>query len=99
MSGPTLGGILGGFAKEAPVLVGKIAEALSAAGFRLDLGPMTPDARKHFGDVDDRIAAKLDERSELDRARSRQVGALSVHVHQNDDVHDTEPPPPNASER
>ena len=98
MSGPTIGSILGGFAKEAPALVGKIAEALSTAGFRLDLGPMTPDAGKHFSDVDKRIAAKLDERTELDRGRSRQVGALSVHVHEND-ARDTDRPPPNVSER
>ena len=94
MSGPTIGSILGGFAKEAPALVGKIAEALSTAGFRLDLGPMTPDAGKHFSDVDKRIAAKLDERTELDRGRSRQVGALGIHVQENGDTRDTDRPPP-----
>lgn len=48
MSSPTIGSILGGFAKEAPDLVGKIAEALTSAGIPLDLGPMTPDVRAKF---------------------------------------------------
>lgn len=40
-----------------------------------------------------------DERSEL-TGRSRQVGALRVHVQQNDDAHDTDRvPPPRESER
>jgi hypothetical protein len=37
------------------------------------------------------IAASQDERSEL--ARSRQVGGLGIHIHRNDDAHDTERPP------
>lgn len=48
MSAPTLGSVLSGFAKEAPDLVGRIGEALSEAGFPLDLGPMTPDVRARF---------------------------------------------------
>jgi hypothetical protein len=73
-----------------PETLGGVAGLFAAAGHPLDLGPMTPDAAKHFGDVDKRIDAQIaahqDERSELDRAKARstQVGALGVHVHEND---------------
>lgn len=76
-----------------PEVLGGVASLFAAAGHPLDLGPMTPDARRHAKAIDDRIAAKLDERSELDRARSRQVGALGIHVHRND-AHDTDPAMP-----
>lgn len=62
MSKPTIGSILGSFAKEAPELVGRIGEALSSAGIPLDLGPMTPDVRRRF----DAIAAE-----ERDRLRKK----------------------------
>lgn len=45
----------------APAIFDAIGAAFRGLGYELDLGPMTPDARKHFGEVDDRIAAKLDE--------------------------------------
>lgn len=51
MSSPTIGSILGGFAKEAPDLIGRIGEALVGAGIPLDLGPMTPDVRKRFDEL------------------------------------------------
>ena len=52
--------------EHAPEAFPAIARTLAAQG--IDLGPMTPNAKKHFGDVNRRIAEKLDERSELDRA-------------------------------
>lgn len=51
MSSPTIGSILSGFAKEAPDLIGRIGDALSAAGIPLDLGPMTPDVRAAFDKI------------------------------------------------
>lgn len=84
-----------------PDVLGGVAGLFAAAGHPLDLGPMTPDARKHASAIDDRIAAKLDELAELDRApaRSRQVGSLGIHVQDNGTHSDTDRPPPRESER
>lgn len=59
MSGPTIGSILGDFAKEAPGLVGRIGDALAAAGIPLDLGPMTPDVRKRFDSIAEEERSRL----------------------------------------
>lgn len=86
MSKPTIGSIIESFADDpgsATGLIPRILEAITAAGIPLDLGPMTPDARKHAATIDDRIAAKLDERSELER-RTIKVGGVDVVIHQND---------------
>lgn len=73
----------------APELLAGLGALFKAAGF--DLGPMTPDIRADFKRVDNKIAAELDELERRDRAKARstQVGALGVHVHENgseDDV-------------
>lgn len=52
-----------------PEALGAVGGLFASAGHPLDLGPMTPDAGKHFGDVDKRIGAKLDE--ERDRLRKK----------------------------
>jgi hypothetical protein len=44
-------------AEHAPEAFGAIAETLLAQG--IDLGPMTPDARKDFGAVDTELDAQL----------------------------------------
>lgn len=80
--------------EHAPEAFPAIARTLAAQG--IDLGPMTPDTRKHAAAIAARIDAELDERSELDRARVRSthVGGIEVVVH------DTDPaPPPTPSSR
>lgn len=59
------------------------------------LSPSPPDQSKTYFEAR-KIAAEQDERSELDRApaRSRQVGALGIHVQRNDAAHDTDPAMP-----
>lgn len=79
-----------------PEALGAVGGLFAAAGHPLDLGPMTPDARKHASAIDARINAELDERSELDRphVRRTQVGGLEVVVHDTGRA-----PPPKPSER
>lgn len=55
------------------------------------LMPSPPDQSKAYFDARGALANDADERSEL--ARSRQVGALGIHVHRND-AHDTDPAMP-----
>ena len=55
------------------------------------LMPSPPDQSKTYFDARKKLAGDADERSEL--ARSRQVGALGIHVHRND-AHDTDPAMP-----
>lgn len=50
-----------------PDLLAGVGELFAAMGHPLDLGPMTPDARKHFGDVDRRVdAARAAQRNDAD---------------------------------
>lgn len=65
----TLGQVLSPFAREQPAFIGRVVDALVGEGFSLDLGPMLPDARVEAAAQDKAIAAKLDERTELDRKR------------------------------
>lgn len=59
--------------EHAPDAFPAIAKQLAAQG--IDLGPMTPDVRKHVAEIDARIDARIaadqDERSELDPKRAR----------------------------
>lgn len=60
----------------------------------IDLGPMTPDAGKHFGDVD----ARIDARRAAERAGADEV--LRPRVRRETDPPDTDPAPtPRSSER
>ena len=57
------------------------------------LMPSPPDQSKTYFDARKKLAGDADERSEMDRGRSVQVGALGIHVHRND-AHDTDPAMP-----
>ena len=60
MTKPTksLSSIFAPFAKEQPDFMGRIAQAVSEAGWDLDLGPMTPDVDARMDEIDAKIDAE-----------------------------------------
>ena len=87
---PVLTSLLKQHAPDAPEVIGSLAKALTELGYQIDLGPMTPDARKHAAaidaDIEARLRARRSDANELERRKTDPHAAIPREDPNDDDA-------------